>query len=180
MKGYFSSRYDCTVSKQSLMSGFMNPGEANQISCFRLENLLWDCRPEAKEKSSPVSGIYLLKTLMDLSPSSYLCQDDMLSFQASRWLFVYDDLLIFFSSTLVWLFSLPLVAVGLPSSEPGEMMVQTAAAHKEVKWEEKKLDVYIGCSTHDLLLNLMQRNCLKNIIFPLLHIYWGHPSTWPW
>lgn len=94
---------NCSVVKPSLMSYFMNPGEANQISYFRSENLLCDRRPKAaNDKSSPVSGVCLclLKTLRDLSPSSPLCQDDMLSFQASRWPFVCNDLLIFFSPPL--------------------------------------------------------------------------------
>lgn len=80
----------------------MNPGRANQISSFRSENLLCNQRPEAaNDKSSPVSGVCLclLKTLRDLSPSSPLCRDDTLSFQASRWPFVYDDLLIFLLSS---------------------------------------------------------------------------------
>lgn len=47
----------------------------------------------------------------DLSPSSPLCCADTLSFQASRWPFVYDDLLIFFSPPLAWFLILPLVAV---------------------------------------------------------------------
>lgn len=119
----------------------MNPGEANQISSFRSENLPCNRTPEAaNDKSSPVSGgcLCLLKTLRDLSPSSPLCQDDKLSFEASRWPFVCDDLLIFFSPPLAWLFILPLVAVVLPSSSPREKVGRTAAASKEVKKKKKK------------------------------------------
>lgn len=117
------------------MSYFMNPGGVNQISSFRSENLPCNWRPEAhNEESSPVSGacLCLLKKLWDLSRSSPLCQHDKLSFQASRWPFVCDDLLIFFSPPLAWLFIL-LIAVVLPSSSPGEKVGRTAAASKELK-----------------------------------------------
>lgn len=125
-----------TVVTPSLMSCSMNPGEANQISSIRSENLLCDVRPEAaNDKWSPVSGVCLclLKTLKDLSQSSPLCRDDKSSFQASRWPFVCDDLLIFFSPHLAWLLILRLVAVVLPSSSPGERVGQTAATSKEVR-----------------------------------------------
>ena len=125
-----------TVATPSLMSCFMNPGEANQISSFRSENLPRDQSPEAaNDKSSPVSGVCLClpkDTEGFVSIFSFM-PDDKLSFQASRWPFVCDDLLIFSSPPLAWLFILPLVAVVLPSSSPGEKVVQTAAASKDVK-----------------------------------------------
>lgn len=122
------------------MSYFMNPGGVNQISSFRSENLPCNWRPEAhNEESSPVSGacLCLLKKLWDLSRSSPLCQHDKLSFQASRWPFVCDDLLIFFSPPLAWLFILLLIAVVLPSSSPGEKVGRTAAASEELKKPKK-------------------------------------------
>lgn len=124
------------VSISFFISYLMNPGEVNQISSFRSKNLPSNQRPEADDdESSPESGVCprLLKTLRGLSPSSPLCQDDKLSFQASRWPFVCDDLLIFFSPPLAWLFILLLIAVVLRSSTPGEKVGRTAAASKEGK-----------------------------------------------
>ncbi len=138
------------------MSCCLSPREANQISSFRSENLPCDRRPEAANDKSPVSGVCLclLKTLRDLSLSSPLCWDDKLSFQPSRWPFVCDDPLIFFSAPLVPLLILPLITVVLPSSSPEEKLQQTAAASKDRKkdakserWTERQ------SSTSDWLLN---------------------------
>lgn len=90
------------------MSSSLNPGRANQISSIRSEDLPGDQRPEAAyDKSSPASGacLCLVKTL---SPSPPLCWGDMLSFQASRWLFVYNDPLIFLCPP-AWFLILPLL-----------------------------------------------------------------------
>lgn len=122
-----------TVSISSLMSYFINPGGANQISSFRSEMLPRNWRLEADgDKSSPESGVCLrlLKTRRDLSPSYLSCLDDRLSFGASRWPFVSDDLLILFSPPLPWLFISFLAAVVLPSSSPGEKEERTAAASR--------------------------------------------------
>lgn len=116
------------------MSYFINPGGANQISSFRCEELPRNWRPEAEgDKSSPESGVCLrlLKTWRDLSPSYLSCLVDRLSFGASRWPFVSDDLLILFSPPLPWLFISLLVAVVLPSSSPGEKEERTAAASRD-------------------------------------------------
>lgn len=123
-----------TASISSLMSYFINPGGANQITSFRSEALPRNWRPEADgDKSSPESGVclWLLKTRRDLSPSYLSCLDDRLSFGASRWSFVSDDLLILFSPPLPWLFISLLVAVVLPSSSPGEKEERTAAASRD-------------------------------------------------
>lgn len=122
-----------TVSISSLMSYFINPEGANQISSFRSEKLPCNWRPEAdSDKSSPGSGVCLrlLKTRRDLSPSYPSCLADKLSFAASRWPFVSDDLLILFSPPLPRLFISLLVAVVLPSSSPGETEERTAAASR--------------------------------------------------
>lgn len=70
-----------------------------QISPSCSEKLLVNQRPKAASDKSLVYGVCLclLKKLRDLSPSSPLCRDDTQSFQASRWPFVCDDLLISFS-----------------------------------------------------------------------------------
>lgn len=115
------------------MSYFINPGGANQISSSRFEELPCNWRPEADgDKSSPESGVCLrlLKPRRDLSPSYLSCLDDRLSFGASRWPFVSDDLLILFSPPLPWLFISLLVTV-LPSSLPGEKEERTAAASRD-------------------------------------------------
>lgn len=181
------------VAKPSLMSHFMNPGRANQISSIRSENLLGDQRPEAAcDKWSPASGarLCLMKTLKDLSLSAPLCWDDMLSFEASRWPFVYNDPLIFFSPP-AWFLILSLTAVVLPSS-PGEMMEgRTAAASKEVKkkgtekesWMGRRSPILTSCWIVDA--SSLKRNILKNLCFslftgsPLWYIDVGYPSTWP-
>lgn len=147
------------------MSYFMNPGGTNQISSFCSENLACNWRPEARDndKSSGVSGVCLclLKTLTDLSPSSPLCKDDNLSFQASRWPFVCNDLLIFFSPILVWIFILTLVAAVLASSSPGEKVGRTAAASKEVK--KKKREKFFWLPTKLLILHRWSGRFLKNL-----------------
>lgn len=123
-----------TVSISSLMSYFINPGGANQISSFPSDGLPRNWRPEADgDKSSPESGVCLRlpKTQRDLSLSYLSCLDDRLSFGASRWPFVSDDLLILFSPPLPWLFIFLLVAVVLSSSLPGEKEERTAAASKD-------------------------------------------------
>lgn len=161
------------------MSYFMNPGGVNQISSFRSENLPCNWRPEAdNDESSPVSGVCLclLKKLWDLSRSSPLCQDDKLSFQASRWPFVCDDLLIFFSPPLAWLFILLLIAVVLPSSSPGEKVGRTAAASKELKKNKKtpkepekirkvggKKEFHFWLPAELLILRRWRRTFLKNL-----------------
>lgn len=130
-----------TVSLSSLMSYFINPGGANQISSFRSEELPRNWRPEADgDKSSPESGVCLrlLKTRRDLSLSYLSCLDDRLSFGASRWPFVSDGLLILFSPPLPWLFSSLLIAVVLPSSSPGEKEERTAAASRDGGKHTKK------------------------------------------
>lgn len=122
------------------MSYFINPGGANQISFFRFEKPSCNWRPEAdSDKSSPGSGVCLclLKTRRDSSPSYPSCLDDKLSFGASRWPFVSDDLLILFSPPLPWLFISLLVAVVLPSSSPGEKEERTAAASRDGEKKEK-------------------------------------------
>lgn len=62
------------VATPSLMSCFMNPGRADQISSIRSQNMLGDRRPAAAyDKSSPASGacLCLVKTLKDLSLCLY-------------------------------------------------------------------------------------------------------------
>lgn len=103
-------------------------GEANQISSFCSEKLPCLRRPEAdSDESAAVSGVRLrlLTTPRDLSPSPPLCLDDNLSSLASRWPFVYDDLLIFVRPPLAGL----LTPVVLASSLPGES-VKRSCCHQ--------------------------------------------------
>lgn len=132
-----------TVSISSLMSYFINPAGANQISSFHSEELPRNWRPEADgDKSSPESGVCLRlrKTRTDLSPSYLSCLDDSLSFAASRWPFVSDDLLILFSPPLPWLFISLLVTVVLPSSSPGEKEERTATSSRESEKKKSTTD----------------------------------------
>lgn len=93
----FKRRTTVSVTRKS---NALNSEKMLLCSCFMdTESPAFRGQRQPATNHPPEVCLCLSNSQRDLSPSFPLCQDDTLSFQASRWPFVCDDLLIFLFSS---------------------------------------------------------------------------------